>query len=160
MQKLIVVLSFVFIAATAPAQKMALGIDYTSAVGFKYYPAGITAKTFIRQNNAVEGLLSFWNYGTRITGLYEIYGTINGVDGLKYYFGPGVHLGFLNNKWTDKFPARDGDAQFGFDGVLGLDYKIKNAPIDISLDWQPSFTFVGYNYFEGGWGGIGIRYAW
>jgi hypothetical protein len=21
------------------------------------------------------------------------------------------------------------------------------------------FNFIGYNYFEGGWGGIGVRYA-
>ena len=47
----------------------------------------------------------------------------------------------------------------GIDGVLGLDYKVKGAPLDVSLDWQPSFNFVGYNYFEGGWGGLGIRYA-
>jgi len=159
MQKLIVVLSFVFIAATSSAQKMALGSTYTTAVGLKYYPVGITAKTFIKQNAAVEGLLSFWNYGTRITGLYEIYGDINGVDGLKWYAGPGAHLGFWNNKWTDKFPDRDGGVQFGVDGIVGLDYKIKNAPVDVSLDWQPSLNFVGYNYFEGGWGGIGIRYA-
>ena len=159
MQKLIVVLSFVFLSANLSAQKMALGSDYTTAVGFKYYPASLTAKTFIKQNNAIEGLLSLWNYGTRITGLYEIYGDINGVDGLKYYVGPGAHLGFWNNKWKDKFPTRDAGVQFGFDGIAGLDYKIKNAPVNVSLDWQPSFTFVGYNYFEGGWGGVGIRYA-
>ena len=47
----------------------------------------------------------------------------------------------------------------GIDGIIGLDYKIKGAPINVCLDWQPSFNFIGYNYFEGGWGGIGVRYA-
>ncbi|MBS1744568.1 MAG: hypothetical protein JST21_00210 [Bacteroidetes bacterium] len=159
MRKLITGIFFMFIAAAAPAQKMAMGSDYTTAIGIKFYPGSITAKTFIREKHAIEGLLSVWNYGTRITGLYEFYGDINGVEGLKYYYGPGVHLGFWNHDWRDKFPTRDGGAQFGFDGVVGLDYKIKNAPINVSLDWQPSFTFVGYNYFEGGWGGIGLRYA-
>jgi len=28
-----------------------------------------------------------------------------------------------------------------------------------SDDWQPSFNIIGYQYFEGGWGGIGIRYV-
>jgi len=159
MQKLIIVFSFVCIAATVSAQKMAMGSDYKTAVGLKYYPFSITAKTFIKQNTAVEGLLSFWNYGTRVTGLYEIYGNINGIDGLKWYAGPGAHLGFWNNTWKDKYPARDGGVQFGVDGVIGIDYKIANAPVDVSLDWQPSYTFIGYNYFEGGWGGIGVRFA-
>ncbi len=45
------------------------------------------------------------------------------------------------------------------DGVLGLDYKIKGAPINVSIDWQPSINFVGYGRFESGWGGLGIRYT-
>jgi hypothetical protein len=43
--------------------------------------------------------------------------------------------------------------------MLGLDYKLKNAPINISVDIQPSFNFVGASYFDLGWGGIGIRYT-
>ncbi|MEO8711673.1 MAG: hypothetical protein ABI405_06085 [Parafilimonas sp.] len=159
MQKLIIVLSFVFIAASLSAQKADVNSDYKTAVGIKYYPAAITVKSFIKQNTAIEGLASFWNYGTRFTALYEIYHDINDIDGLKWYVGPGAHLGFWNNKWKDEYPTRDGGVQFGVDGIIGLDYKIKNAPVDVSLDWQPSFTFIGYNYFEGGWGGIGIRYA-
>lgn len=159
MQKLIILLSFILIAATLSAQNMASDSDYTTAVGFKYYPAAITVRSFIKQNAAVEGLISFWNYGTRFTGLYEIYKDINSVDGLKWYVGPGAHIGFWNEHWKDKYPTHDGGVMIGIDGVIGLDYKLQNAPIDVSLDWQPSFTFVGYNYFEGGWGGIGIRYA-
>jgi hypothetical protein len=47
----------------------------------------------------------------------------------------------------------------GVDGILGLDYKLKNAPLNFSLDWQPSFNFVGSSYFESGWAGLGIRYT-
>jgi hypothetical protein len=47
---------------------------------------------------------------------------------------------------------------FGIDGVLGLDYKIKGAPLNLSIDWQPSFNFVGYSYFSN-WGGLAIRYT-
>ena len=159
MRKLIIVTSFLFIAATLSAQQMALGSEYKTAVGFKFYPGAITVKSFVKQDVALEGLASFWSYGTRFTGLYEFYKDINGVDGLKWYVGPGAHLGFWNNNWTDKYPKREGGIMIGVDGVIGLDYKIKGAPIDLSLDWQPSLNFVGYNYFEGGWGGIGIRYA-
>ena len=126
MQKLIFVLSLFCIASISlHAQNGAMGSTYTSAIGLKYYPFSITAKTFVKQNTAVEGLLSFWNYGTRFTGLYEFYKDINGVDGLKWYVGPGEHLGFWNKSWKDKYPTREGGVMFGIDGVIGLDYKIQ-----------------------------------
>jgi hypothetical protein len=159
MQKLIIVLGFVFITATVSAQKMALGTTYKTAVGVKFYPGAVSVKSFTKQNVALEGLIYFWNYGTRFTGLYEIHGDITGATGLRWSVGPGAHIGFWNTSWKDKYPTRDDGLMLGVDGVLGLDYKVKGAPIDVSLDWQPSFNFVGYNYFEGGWGGLGIRYA-
>ena len=47
----------------------------------------------------------------------------------------------------------------GVDGILGLDFKFKNVPLNMSIDWQPSFNLIGYQYFESGWGGLGIRYT-
>ncbi len=128
--------------------------SYTTALGVKFYPGAITVKHFIRDNVALEGLGYFWDRGARITGLYEIHGNINDVAGLKWYIGPGAHLGFYNTKYG-------GGSSIGVDGVLGLDYKISGAPIVLSLDWQPSFEF-GNNYgngFSGNWGGFAIRYA-
>ncbi|CAN5555408.1 hypothetical protein BH11BAC5_BH11BAC5_33350 [soil metagenome] len=128
--------------------------SYTTAVGVKFYPGALTIKHFVNDNTALEGLAYFWNRGARITGLYEIHGNINGVDGLKWYIGPGAHVGFYNTKYG-------GGSSVGVDGVLGLDYKIEGAPINLSLDWQPSFEF-GNNYgngFSGNWGGFAIRYT-
>ena len=159
MQKIIIVLSFILVTAVGSAQNMNLGTSYKTAVGIKFYPAAISVKTFNMPNKALEGLAYFWNYGARFTGLYEIHGDITGAQGLKWYVGPGAHIGFWNTTWKDKFPTRDDGIMIGVDGVVGLDYKVKGAPINVSLDWQPSFNFVGYNYFEGGWGGLGIRYA-
>ncbi|MEP6616719.1 MAG: hypothetical protein ABJA57_09085 [Ginsengibacter sp.] len=127
---------------------------YTTALGLKFYPTGITLKHFLDGNHALEGLGYFYNYGTRITGLYEIYGDINNAVGLRWYIGPGAHFGFYNTKYG-------GGSSAGVDGVLGLDYKVTNAPLNLSLDWQPSFEF-GDNFnngFSGGWGGFGIRYT-
>ena len=142
---------------TAHAQTM--GSEYKTAVGIKFYPTGVSLKSFTRPNIALEGLGYFWDYGFRFTGLYEIHGDITGAEGLKWYAGPGAHIGFWNETWKNKYPDRDNGVAIGVDGVLGLDYKFKGAPINISLDWQPSFTFVGYNYFEGGWGGLGVRFT-
>lgn len=128
--------------------------DYKTALGVKFYPTGITLKHFVSPKNALEGIGYFFNYGARITGLYEIHGNINNAGGLKWYVGPGGHIGFYNNKYG-------GATSIGIDGVLGLDYKITGAPLNLSVDWQPSIEFGnGFNNgFTGNWGGVAIRYT-
>ena len=136
----------------------AMGSEYRTALGVKFYPGGITIKHFTQDNRALEGIVYFHQYGFRFTGLYEIHGDINGAPGLKWYVGPGAHLGAWNSDWEDKYPDRDGGLQIGIDGVLGLDYKIKGAPINLSLDIQPFFNIANYAYFDV-WGGFAIRYT-
>jgi hypothetical protein len=131
--------------------------SYRNALGVKFYPGGITYKHFFSGgNNAGELIGYFWNRGFRITGLYEIHGNIEGAAGLKWYIGPGVHIGFYD--YYNRNNHIDG-TYFGVDGVLGLDYKFNGAPINMSLDWQPSFEFGDYVGFAGGWGGLAIRYT-
>ena len=151
------VICFLFLSAKTYSQ--ALGHNYTTAIGVKFFPGAVTLKHFTKSNTALEGLGYFFNEGFRFTGLYEIHGNINDVPGLKWYLGPGAHIGFWNDKWKSNYPERDGGIAIGVDGVIGLDYKINKAPINISLDWQPSFNFTGYSYFESGWGGLAIRYT-
>ena len=125
---------------------------------------GVSLKTFISDRNALEFIGFFDRYGTRITGLYEFHGNINGAPGLKWYVGPGAHVGFWNNRyWDRRYPGYRGGAVVGIDGVLGLDYKFNGAPINMSIDWQPSFEFGDfgdrYGGFNGNWGGFAIRYT-
>jgi len=101
----------------------------------------------------------FWNYGFRLTGLYEIHGDINDAPGLKWYVGPGAHIGIWNDHYKDEFD-NDDEAYFGIDGVLGLDFKFNKAPINMSVDIQPHFNFgtdgkTGFDL----WGGLAIRYT-
>lgn len=139
--------------STANAQSM--GSSYKTALGIKVWDgAGITFKTFTAPNKAVELIGYFWKQGTRITGLYEIHGDFDGARGLKWYVGPGAHLGFYDRKYY-----ANGRTTGGIDGVLGLDYKINKAPLNLSLDWQPSFEFGEDRGFTGSWGGLGIRYT-
>jgi len=157
MKKILLFGIIVIVGVTAKAQSM--GSSYTTALGVKFYPGGISLKHFMQPNKAIEGLGYFYSDGVRFTGLYEIHGDITGAEGLRWYVGPGAHIGFWNDEWKRDNPRRDDGVIIGIDGVVGLDYKIKGAPINLSVDWQPSFTFVGYNYFEGGWGGLGIRFT-
>jgi hypothetical protein len=153
---LLSVVVILFTATKVSAQKgdYNTSSSYTTAVGVKFYPGAISVKHFVGDNKAVEGLAYFWNRGFRVTGLYEIHFDINDVAGLKWYIGPGAHVGFYGSKYG-------GGTSIGVDGVLGLDYKIQGAPINLSLDWQPSFEFANNygNGFTGGWGGFGIRYT-
>ncbi|MCE3282005.1 MAG: hypothetical protein K0Q66_742 [Chitinophagaceae bacterium] len=158
MKKILCLAVFSFIIGNA-AFSQNTGSSYTTALGAKFYPGAITIKHFTKPNRALEGLGYFWQHGFRFTGLYEIHGDFTGAPGLKWYIGPGAHIQVWNDEWKKAYPTRDGGVGLGIDGVLGLDYKIKGAPINLSLDWQPSFNFVGYNYFQGDWGGFAVRYT-
>ncbi len=155
MRKVLVsVLALFFVTLSQAQSRSANSSSYTTALGVKVWDgAGITLKHFFNGgNNAGELIGYFWSRGARFTGLYEIHGDISGAPGLKWYIGPGAHIGFYNTKYGDGVFA-------GIDGVLGLDYKFSGAPINISLDWQPSFEFGEDRGFYGNWGGLGIRYT-
>lgn len=160
MKRLSKVLLFsIFLFSVSYTYSQSMGSGYTTAVGVKFWPGGITLKHFVADNRAVEGIFYFWDHGWRLTGLYEIHGDISGADGLKWYVGPGVHVGTYNSGWyRDGHYYSSGDASLGIDGVLGLDYKISGAPINLSLDFQPSFELLYHPYFSG-WGGLGVRYT-
>jgi len=154
MRKALLACFLLLSVATFRAQsKSTNGSTYTTALGVRIWDGGgITLKHFFNDRNAGELIGYFWRNGVRFTGLYEIHGDITGAKGLRWYIGPGAHIGFYNSKY--------GDGSFGgIDGVLGLDYKFNGAPINVSLDWQPSFEFGDNRGFYGGWGGLGIRYT-
>jgi len=136
-------------------------VDYRTAMGVKFYPGAFSIKHFVTEKNAVEGLVYLWQYGSRITGLYEFHRPLPGLglENLNWYVGVGGHVAFWNNRWEKFYPDRSNSIGIGVDGVIGLDWKIPGSPINLSLDWQPSINLVGYQYGEFGWGGVGIRYV-
>jgi hypothetical protein len=154
MRKVFVSALAMFIVIISQGQSKSIeGYDYTTALGVKVWDGGgVSLKHFFDEKNAGELIAYFWTRGVRFTGLYEIHGDINGAAGLKWYIGPGAHIGVYGSKY--------GDGGFvGIDGVIGLDYKFNGAPINVSLDWQPSIEFGSGRGFWGGWGGLGIRYT-
>jgi len=141
---------------TLKSSAQSMGSSYQTALGVKFWPGTISIKHFTSDNTALEGMASFWN-GFRFTGLYEIHGDINDVAGLKWYVGPGAHLGWYNGTHYHDHYYGNGDLSIGVDGVLGLDYKFNGAPINVSLDVQP---YLELNHvYVGVWGGLGIRYT-
>lgn len=157
MKRALVLITVLLISGFAYSQNN--GTNYQTALGVKLYPGAISVKHFVAKGRAVEGLGYISADGFRLTGLYELHFPIEGVEGLQWYVGGGGHIGIWSDNWKSRYPTRANGMAIGVDGVLGLDYKIKGAPLNLSFDWQPSFNIIGYNYFEGGWGGLVVRYT-
>ncbi|MBZ5859202.1 hypothetical protein [Flavihumibacter profundi] len=133
------------------AQKSS-GTDYTNAIGIKVWDgAGVTFKHFLTEKNALEGIAYFWNGGIRLTGLYEWHFPLGSEPGLRWFVGPGAHLGFYDNTHGD-------GAFIGIDGIIGVEYNFRNIPLNTSLDWQPAVEFGNDRGFYGSWGGLAVRY--
>ncbi len=147
---------FCFCAAFAQTDNQTS--TYKRAIGVKF-PGGfaISYKQFLKDNQNVEAEAMFINNGFRAVGLYEWNWDIQGVEGLRWYVGPGAHIGFWNNNYSKK--SNNSNAGIGIDGVIGFDYKFSDLPINISLDWQPSVDVIGSTGTALGYGGIGVRYT-
>lgn len=112
-------------AAAANAQ------DYSWGVGVRAggEMGGFSVKHKFDPASAVEAILAMpWDDGFVVTGLYERHVPVIG-DGFNLYYGGGGHIG----GW-------DGGLAVGIDGIVGLEYKIANAPIAFSLDYKPIFN--------------------
>ena len=156
MKKGIILTVLVLFAYSLKSNAQSTGYSYRTALGVKVWDGGGISLKHFTGKNAVEGIAYFWSHGFRLTGLYEIHGDFNGAEGLKWYIGPGAHVAFYNSGYHDQ---PDSYAAIGIDGVIGLDYKFSGAPINLSLDWQPSFEFGKETGFIGSWGGFAVRYT-
>ncbi|MCU0473931.1 MAG: hypothetical protein MUC93_11315 [Bacteroidales bacterium] len=139
----------IFVLSFANAQ------DYKTAVGLRGgWGYGLTIKHFLGEKSAVEGLLSSRWSGFEITGLYEIHNPAFEVDRLKWFYGVGGHLGSYGSSYLGGTGI-----MIGVDGILGLDYSFTEFPINISVDWKPSFNIIGYSHFYPDGGAFSIRYT-
>jgi hypothetical protein len=127
--------------------------NYRNAVGIRLGPSvpavksGITFKHFMANNKALEGILSFGD-GITICGLYEIHKPIAATANLQWFYGFGAYAGFgkiVNN--------------IGAAGIVGLDYRFPNLPLNLSLDWKPELNLLESVGFEGSTVGLSVRYA-
>lgn len=147
MKKIILTLLFAATFAVAGAQ------DYNWAVGIRGggRATGITAKYSIDGANALEGILSFTS-GVNFYGLYERHMPVIS-QGFSFYYGAGAHIGSWERHDKDKFTV-------GADVIVGLEYKIKNAPLAISVDYKPALNIIGHTGFRSMYDfGLGVKAA-
>jgi hypothetical protein len=123
--------------------KNAIGVRLGSSV--PAIKSGITYKHFIG-NNALEGILSFGE-GAGICGLYEIHKSLS-TENLQWLIGFGGYVGFTNS-----------NTNVGAAGIIGLDYKFSNIPLNITLDWKPELNIVSTVGFEASGIGFSARFT-
>jgi len=152
-----------FLLITYLANTQATTEQYTSpykkAIGFKLNPGAISYRSFYTRNKAVEGIGFISLDGFQLTILNEKFTPFANAENLTWYMGYGGHFNLWSERYKLNNPSKSAGVAVGIDGMLGLDYKLKNTPINLSVDIQPAFNFVGASYFDLGWGGIGIRYT-
>ncbi len=134
--------------------------DYKFSAGLRAGMAnGITGKYFFSKNEAVEGLLYFRWKGIGLGGLYELHTRAFELPQLNWYYGGGAHVGIWHG--DPKFRYLDEDRAYtvvGVDGIIGMEYTIKEIPFNISIDWKPSLNFIGYTGLFFDEFGISVRY--
>jgi hypothetical protein len=111
--------------------------DYKVAIGVRFSSAAptlnnaVSVKYFMNETSAVEGLISFGNSRFGLGGLYEKHQLIGGTPAFTWFYGAGGYIGF-----------EDRTTFLGPTGVVGLDYKFQNAPLNLSLDWKPELDII------------------
>lgn len=126
--------------------------DYKTALGVRLSSDqamvnnSVSLKHFLNERSAIEVLLSFSD-PLAIGALYQIHKPFTGTGGLKWFYGGGGYIGFGNS------------TNFGAMGVLGLDYKFSNIPLNLSIDWKPELNLVSDINFEPAAVGFTVRFT-
>src|SRR5438270_909278 len=129
--KLLIVTS---ISVSAQAQ------NYKTAVGLRLSsnPAtvnnSITVKHFVNRVVALEGLFSFDPLAIGV--LVEVNQPVSSAPGLRWLFGGGGYMNFKDQ------------VSLGGQGIIGLDYKFINFPINLTADWKPELSLTHEFTFE------------
>ncbi len=136
--------------------------DYKSAIGGKLgYGLIATYKTFLNESSAID-VFGGIRWGGIAAGAYYLkHKPISSVDRLQWYWGFGGSF----TTWDYGVPGLDNYYELGISGVLGLDYSFDDLPLNLSVDWAPTFVVAdswdytgSYNRFRGGYGALSARY--
>ena len=136
--------------------------DYKTALGVRLSSSAanvnnsISIKHFISDETAVEGLFSFGDpiaFGV----LLEKHKPLS-ESGLRWFYGAGGYLSFIKTYNPNKL-KNETNANFGAQGVIGLDYKFTGIPLNLSLDWKPELNIVSDINFEPAAIGLTARFT-
>ncbi|MGW8316873.1 MAG: hypothetical protein ACWGNV_14840 [Bacteroidales bacterium] len=91
------------------------------------YSSGLTYKGFFRYRmNAIEAGILYNRHGFNLTGLFEVHMEPFRNDRWLVFVGGGAFGGNWN-----------GDISIGLAPVAGIEYVVRDLPLNFSLDWKP-----------------------
>jgi hypothetical protein len=157
MKKLLLLSLFsaaIIFSASSQSYKTGIGVRLSSSPAM--VNNSISLKHFLNERSAIEALFSFGD-PLAIGALYEVHKPFS-TEGLQWFYGGGGYLGFVKS-WNPNKQRNETDANFGAQGVLGLDYKFANIPLNLSLDWKPELNLVSDINFEPAAIGLTARFT-
>ncbi|MDR1758892.1 MAG: hypothetical protein LBR51_08105 [Bacteroidales bacterium] len=134
----------------ANAQSNAIGLRLT-------YGAELSFQHDFSDRHRIEadlGLEGF--YGMHLAGIFQWQWDIAAVNGLKWYVGPGIGVGYM---WG--WFGYGGIFHVGVLGDIGIEYTFQKVPIQLAVDYRPGVYFAtgGLNFWPSFYGaGFAIRY--
>lgn len=128
---------YILLTNVAPGQS--LTGDYRAAIGIRAgETSGVTFKFRTGGSSNIELLAGIWSDWLNLTALYEKNVPAFNVNGLKWYYGAGGHIGFATGTYNEgRLYSRGEEFALGIDGVVGLEYKIPPIPFAVSIDIKP-----------------------
>ncbi len=127
--------------------------EYKTAVGIRLGPnspaiaPGFTIKHFLDEKHAVEGIVGV-NNGIGVCALYQWYFPVTSVEHLQWFAGAGAYAAY---RYSTSF--------IGAAGIVGVDYKFPNIPLNISIDWKPELNIIESVGFEASGVGFSARFT-
>lgn len=143
MKKAILVIAMILgFAVAVSAQPRALGLRAGNLAELSYqHSIG---------SNFLEADLGWINgYGIYLTGIYDF--VFAQAGDFNFYAGPGAKLGVYSGGGSSAL-------NLAVAGQLGAEWEIPTIPLNISLDWRPTYYFM-YGGFLGWDVALGIRYC-
>jgi hypothetical protein len=125
------------------------GQPYEHAAGVRAgYSSGITYKGFFRyQMTAVEADILYNRHGFSLTGLYQWH--LEPFQNKRWLFYGGG--GGFGGNWA-------GEVSAGVALVGGVEFVVRDLPLNFSLDWKPMFNLFRVRELDLLDAGISIRY--
>ncbi|TAF45662.1 MAG: hypothetical protein EAZ51_08910 [Sphingobacteriales bacterium] len=110
--------------------------EYGTGVGIRIggFQNGLTVKHFISDNDAVEGILGIGSGAFVVTGFYQRHADAFDVDGLKWFYGVGAHVGGISKN--------NAGLMLGADAILGLEWVIPQVPLSLTADLHPRLELL------------------
>ncbi|MEO5892845.1 MAG: hypothetical protein ABIQ31_21525 [Ferruginibacter sp.] len=127
--------------------------EYKTAAGIRLGPnspaiaPGFTVKHFLDEQHAVEGIVGI-NDGIGLCALYEWHRPIVAVEHLQWFVGGGAYAAY-----------RSKTSYIGAAGIVGVDYKFQDIPLNISIDWKPELNLIESVGFEASGVGFSARFT-